>query len=214
LAALAMLREVGIPDAERRMRMYPHQLSGGMRQRVVIAMALLTRPKLIVADEPTTALDVTIQAQILDLFRGITADHRTALVLISHDLGVVAGIAERVAVMYAGRIVEEAPVDDLFERPAHPYTAALLRSIPRPEIGVDRVEPIPGRPPNLVRPPPGCPFHPRCRFAEDRCRTERPPLTPVAEAEAGDRGAAARRAACWFPLIAAGAPARADARTR
>ena len=190
--ALVMLKKVGIPEAERRFEQYPHALSGGMRQRVVIAMALLCRPKLIVADEPTTALDVTIQAQILDLFRDLTADFGTALVLITHDLGVVAGIADKIAVMYAGRIVEEAPVDGLFERPAHPYTAALLRSIPRVDQEVAAVQPIGGRPPDLMRPPQGCPFHPRCRFAEDRCRAERPPLAPVFDE---------RRAACWFPFV-------------
>ena len=190
--ALAMLKTVGIPEAERRIEQYPHQLSGGMRQRVVIAMALLCRPKLIVADEPTTALDVTIQAQILDLFRDLTADAGTALVLITHDLGVVAGIADKVVVMYAGRIVEEAPVDALFERPAMPYTAALIRSIPRVDRDIEAVQPISGRPPDLIHPPSGCPFHPRCRFAEDRCRAERPPL---AEIEPG------RRAACWFPFV-------------
>ncbi|MBB4005205.1 ABC transporter ATP-binding protein [Aurantimonas endophytica] len=191
-AALAMLRQVGIPEAERRFEQYPHQLSGGMRQRVVIAMALLCRPKLIVADEPTTALDVTIQAQILDLFRDLTAEFGTALVLITHDLGVVAGIATRVAVMYAGRVVEEAGVDALFARPAHPYTAALMRSIPRVDREIEAVDSIPGRPPDAMRPPPGCPFHPRCRHAEDRCRRERPPLGEVAPG---------RSAACWFPFV-------------
>ncbi|MCQ0988926.1 ABC transporter ATP-binding protein [Jiella marina] len=190
--ALAIMKRVGIPEAERRIEQYPHQLSGGMRQRVVIAMALLCRPKLIVADEPTTALDVTIQAQILDLFRDLIAESGTALVLITHDLGVVAGIADRVAVMYAGRIVEEAEASELFARPAMPYTAALMRSIPRPDQDVEAVEPIPGRPPDLIRPPTGCPFHPRCRFVEDRCRRERPPLAEVAPG---------RQAACWFPFI-------------
>ncbi|WP_425342176.1 ABC transporter ATP-binding protein [Jiella mangrovi] len=190
--ALAMLKKVGIPEAERRIEQYPHQLSGGMRQRIVIAMALLCRPKLIVADEPTTALDVTIQAQILDLFRDLTGEAGTALVLITHDLGVVAGIADKVVVMYAGRIVEEAPVDALFARPAMPYTAALIRSIPRVDRDVEAVEPIGGRPPNLLHPPAGCAFHPRCRFAQDKCRRERPPLETI---ETG------RRAACWFPFV-------------
>ena len=196
--ALAMLKKVGIPEAERRIEQYPHELSGGMRQRIVIAMALLCRPKLIVADEPTTALDVTIQAQILDLFRDLTSDAGTALVLITHDLGVVAGIADKVLVMYAGRIVEEAPVDDLFARPAMPYTAALIRSIPRVDRDVEAVEPIGGRPPDLINPPTGCAFHPRCRFAEDKCRRERPPLAEVAPG---------RRAACWFPFVDAAAGA-------
>ncbi|MEF2072479.1 ABC transporter ATP-binding protein [Consotaella sp. CSK11QG-6] len=203
--ALVMLKKVGIPDAERRINQYPHELSGGMRQRVVIAMALLCRPKLIVADEPTTALDVTIQAQILDLFRDLTIDSGTALVLITHDLGVVAGIADRVAVMYAGRIVEEGVVDAVFERPAMPYTAALMRSIPRVDREAEAVEPIPGRPPNLIHPPSGCAFHPRCRFAEEKCVRERPPLDTV---EAG------RRAACWFPFIDAQAGTAAEATAR
>ncbi|MDY8109221.1 ABC transporter ATP-binding protein [Fulvimarina sp. 2208YS6-2-32] len=189
--ALAMIRRVGIPDAERRFDQYPHELSGGMRQRIVIAMALLCRPKLIVADEPTTALDVTIQAQILDLFRNLTAEHDTALVMITHDLGVVAGIADRVAVMYAGRIVEDAPVFALYERPAHPYTAALLKSIPRVDREASAVEPIPGRPPSLASSPKGCAFHPRCRYAKARCASERPPL----EAIKNDR-----QVACWFPF--------------
>ncbi len=209
--SLAMLRRVGIPEAERRMNQYPHELSGGMRQRVVIAMALLCRPKLIVADEPTTALDVTIQAQILELFRELGQETRTALVLITHDLGVVAGVADRVAVMYAGRIVEEAGVDALFEAPAHPYAAALLASIPRVDRDGGSVEAIPGRPPNLIHPPSGCPFHPRCRFADERCVAERPPLASVArEGHALDAG---RRAACWHPFAAARAGSAAAVST-
>jgi len=194
--ALAMLKRVGIPDAERRIEQYPHELSGGMRQRVVIAMALLCRPKVIVADEPTTALDVTIQAQILELFAEATAGSGTALVLITHDLGVVAGVASRIAVMYAGRIVEEGSVDDVFEAPAHPYTAALLASIPRVDRDAASVEPIPGRPPNLIHPPRGCSFHPRCRNAVERCVTERPPLEAVSR-----EGTGPRRAACWRPFV-------------
>ncbi|WP_427025462.1 ABC transporter ATP-binding protein [Aureimonas ureilytica] len=193
--ALAMLKRVGIPDAERRIEQYPHELSGGMRQRVVIAMALLCRPKVIVADEPTTALDVTIQAQILELFAELTGE-RTALVLITHDLGVVAGVADRIAVMYAGRIVEEGRVDDVFAAPAHPYTAALLGSIPRVDRDTLGVDPIPGRPPNLIRPPSGCAFHPRCGFAVERCVTERPPLDRVER-----EGAGPRRAACWRAFV-------------
>ncbi|WP_062218539.1 ABC transporter ATP-binding protein [Aureimonas sp. D3] len=204
--ALAMLKRVGIPDAERRIEQYPHELSGGMRQRVVIAMALLCRPKVIVADEPTTALDVTIQAQILDLFAELTGD-KTALVLITHDLGVVAGVADRIAVMYAGRIVEEGRVEDVFAAPAHPYTAALLGSIPRVDRDAGAVEPIPGRPPNLIRPPSGCAFHPRCTFAVDRCKAERPPLERVAR-----EGAGPRRAACWRAFVdaAKGTAAQGD----
>ena len=202
--ALDMLRQVGIPDAESRFDQYPHELSGGMRQRIVIAMALLCRPKLIVADEPTTALDVTIQAQILDLFRDLTAQMNTALILITHDLGVVAGIADRIAVMYAGRIVEEAGVYDLYAHPAHPYTAALLRSIPRVDREVAAVQPIAGRPPDLIHPPAGCPFHPRCGFAQDRCRRELPPLETVeATSPVTTNGGlnALHKAACWFPFI-------------
>ncbi|WP_062014808.1 ABC transporter ATP-binding protein [Aureimonas sp. AU4] len=196
--ALAMLKRVGIPDAERRIEQYPHELSGGMRQRVVIAMALLCAPKVIVADEPTTALDVTIQAQILELFAEQTAGSRTALVLITHDLGVVAGVATRIAVMYAGRVVEEGTVDDVFQAPAHPYTAALLASIPRVDRDAGTVEPIPGRPPNLIHPPKGCAFHPRCRAAVERCVAERPPLERVAR-----EGTGPRRAACWRPFALA-----------
>ena len=177
--AIAMLESVGIPDPKRRFSMYPHELSGGMRQRVMIAMALLCEPKLLIADEPTTALDVTIQAQILELFAELKARFNTALVLISHDLGVVAGLADRVFVMYAGRVVEEAPVDDLFEDPKHPYTKALLASTPRVDTDLDSLEPIPGRPPNLQRLPKGCAFAARCSIAEPQCREVRPPLTEI-----------------------------------
>jgi oligopeptide transport system ATP-binding protein len=179
-AALDMLKRVGIPDPDRRFNLYPHELSGGMRQRIVIAMALLTKPKLLIADEPTTALDVTIQAQILDLFNDLTAEMNTALVMITHDLGVVAGLADRVAVMYAGRIVEEAPVDELFENPAHPYTAALHASIPRPDQDVDDLAVIPGRPPNLMHLPRGCSFSPRCAIAQDDCIDASPRLETLA----------------------------------
>ena len=179
-AALDMLKRVGIPDPDRRFNLYPHELSGGMRQRIVIAMALLTKPKLLIADEPTTALDVTIQAQILDLFNDLTAEMNTALVMITHDLGVVAGLADRVAVMYAGRIVEQAPVDELFENPAHPYTAALHASIPRPDQDVDDLAVIPGRPPNLMHLPRGCSFSPRCAIAQDDCIDASPRLETLA----------------------------------
>jgi oligopeptide transport system ATP-binding protein len=190
-AALDMLKRVGIPDPARRFNLYPHELSGGMRQRIVIAMALLTKPKLLIADEPTTALDVTIQAQILDLFNDLTAEMNTALVMITHDLGVVAGLADRVAVMYAGRIVEEAPVDDLFENPAHPYTAALHASIPRPDQDVDDLTVIPGRPPNLQHLPKGCNFSPRCSYVKDDCIDAPPKLETLAPR---------RCAACFHPL--------------
>lgn len=177
--AIAMLESVGIPDPKRRFRMYPHELSGGMRQRIMIAMALLCEPKLLVADEPTTALDVTIQAQILELFAELKARFNTALVLISHDLGVVAGLADRVFVMYAGRVVEEAPVDDLFEDPKHPYTQALLASTPRVDTDLEALQPIPGRPPNLQRLPKGCAFAARCSIAEPQCREVKPPLREI-----------------------------------
>lgn len=174
--ALAMLDTLGIPEAENRFHMYVHELSGGMRQRIMIAMALLSRPKLLIADEPTTALDATIQAQILDLFAAMRHDLSTAMVLITHDLGVVAALADRVVVMYAGRVVEEASVDDLFRKPRHPYTAALLASTPRIDGAADSLRPITGQPPNLQNLPNGCAFEPRCRFAIDRCGRERPRL--------------------------------------
>jgi oligopeptide transport system ATP-binding protein len=189
--AMDMLRRVGIPDPERRFHLYPHQLSGGMRQRIAIAMALLTRPKLLIADEPTTALDVTIQAQILDLFEELTRELRTALVLITHDLGVVAGLADRVAVMYAGRIVEEAPVAHIFKSPLHPYTAGLLGSIPRVDREMSAVTVIPGRPPSAMRLPAGCAFAPRCAHAQDDCRASPPPF---------EMRVPARSAACFHPL--------------
>ncbi|BBK32327.1 peptide/nickel transport system ATP-binding protein [Stella humosa] len=180
--AVEMLRLVRIPEPERRVKEYPHQLSGGMRQRVMIAMALACRPRVLLADEPTTALDVTIQAQILELMRELQDETGTAIVLITHDLGVVAEMAHRVVVMYAGRKVEEASVGDLFERPCHPYTVGLMGSIP--ELGSSLVEgkgprrlaEIPGIVPSLRAMPPGCRFAPRCPLATDRCRTEPPPL--------------------------------------
>jgi oligopeptide transport system ATP-binding protein len=190
-AALDMLKRVGIPDPARRFNLYPHELSGGMRQRIVIAMALLTKPKLLIADEPTTALDVTIQAQILDLFNELTAEMNTALVMITHDLGVVAGLADRVAVMYAGRIVEEAPVDELFENPAHPYTAALHAAIPRPDQDVDDLAVIPGRPPNLQHLPKGCNFSPRCSMVQNDCIDAPPQLETLAPRHC---------AACFHPF--------------
>lgn len=174
--AIDMLTMLGIPDPERRFFMYPHELSGGMRQRVMIAMALLCEPKLLIADEPTTALDVTIQAQILDLFAELKSRLKIALVLITHDLGVVAGLADRVIVMYAGRIVESASVNALFADPLHPYTKALLASTPRVDVDMDGLTSIPGQPPNMQRVPKGCPFHPRCRDRMDRCLGETPLL--------------------------------------
>jgi peptide/nickel transport system ATP-binding protein len=179
--AAGLLDEVGIPDPRSRLDAYPHELSGGMRQRVMIAIALAGEPAVLVADEATTALDVTVQAQILELIERLQADHGTGVVWITHDLGVVAGTADRVLVMYGGRVVEEGPVDAVFGRPAHPYTRGLLGALP--VLGEDRGElaTIPGLPPDPVSLPPGCPFHPRCPLRADaRCETEVPPLTEVA----------------------------------
>ena len=179
--AVTMLERVGIPAAGRRMNDYPHQFSGGMRQRVMIAMALSCKPALLIADEPTTALDVTIQAQILELIEELRREEGTAVVLITHDLGVMAGAANRVHVMYAGRIVEKAGVDALFAEPRHPYTLGLLESIPRLDaLGREDLVPIDGQPPDLTALPPGCAFRPRCRFAFDRCDAERPDLFAAA----------------------------------
>jgi peptide/nickel transport system ATP-binding protein len=179
--AIEMLRLVRIPEPERRARQYPHELSGGMRQRVMIAMALACHPKLLIADEPTTALDVTIQAQILDLMRELKSEIGAAIILITHDLGVVAEMAQRVVVMYAGRKVEEAPVGDLFRRPQHPYTLGLLASVPRLGATLGRAEPprlaeIPGTVPSLRDPIVGCAFASRCAYATERCSREAPPL--------------------------------------
>jgi len=175
--ALEALREVGMPSPEERLSSYPHELSGGMRQRAMIAMALALSPDLLIADEPTTALDVTVQAQILELIRKLQDEHGTALVLITHDLGVVAETVDEVAVMYAGRIVEHGALADVLERPTHPYTWGLLHSIPRLDAPrLERLNPIAGTPPSLIHVPPGCPFHPRCAYAFDRCSHEIPPL--------------------------------------
>jgi len=174
--AIEMLERVGIPEPAKRARSYPHELSGGMRQRVMIAMALLCQPKVLIADEPTTALDVTVQAQMLDLFAELTDDFGTSLVLITHDLGVVAGVADRMMVMYAGRAVEVGTVDDLFYDPRHPYTFGLLHSTTHVEKTGDRLAPIQGLPPSLEHLPTGCAFHPRCAFKMDRCVVERPEL--------------------------------------
>jgi len=180
--AVEMLRRVYIPEPERRVHAYPHQMSGGMRQRVMIAMALSCNPKVLIADEPTTALDVTIQAQILDLMRELQETYGTAIVLITHDMGVVAENADRVVVMYAGRKVEEAPADELFDRPGHPYTKGLLGSIPHLDTAAQsngaraRLNEIKGMVPSLFDLPPGCSFAPRCGFATDRCRGEQPVL--------------------------------------
>ncbi|UYQ72977.1 ABC transporter ATP-binding protein [Pelagibacterium flavum] len=171
-----MLKTVHLPDPRRILRRYPHELSGGQRQRVMIAMALLCDPKVLIADEPTTALDVTVQAQMLKLFEELTDKFNTALIIITHDLGVVAGLADEMMVMYAGRVVEQGPVEDLFYDPRHPYTFGLLHSTPHLKEGKDRLAPIKGLPPNLTNLPPGCAFNPRCPFRFDRCIKERPQL--------------------------------------
>ena len=181
--ATEMLRLTHIPNPQRRVHDYPHQFSGGMRQRVMIAMALACNPKLVIADEPTTALDVTIQAQILDLIGEMKERLGMAVMLITHAMGVVAEVAQRVVVIYAGKVVEEAPVQELFRNPRHPYTQGLIRSIPRLDRaggGKARLEAIPGTVPSLLFPPPGCRFAPRCRHAIDACRAAEPPLRDVA----------------------------------
>jgi peptide/nickel transport system ATP-binding protein len=179
--AIEMLDLVGISEPQMRAREYPHQFSGGMRQRVMIAMALMNDPALLIADEPTTALDVTVQAQILQLLKDLQKKSNMGILLITHDLGVVAGICDRVAVMYGGRIVEEAPVDDLFERPLMPYTWGLMKSIPQmDEFSSERLYTIPGSPPVMSRPPKGCAFAARCEFAIDKCQTEVPELETYA----------------------------------
>ena len=186
--ALEMLRKVRIPAPEQRFHEHPHKLSGGMRQRAMIAMALACEPRLLIADEPTTALDVTIQAQILDLMRSLQQETGTAIILITHDLGVVAEVADEVVVMYAGRVVEQAPVRDLFREPQHPYTVGLLGSIPRLDSEQTRLAAINGQVPNPLRMPAGCSFSERCPFADTQCRTAVPPLREVAPG---------RASACW-----------------
>jgi peptide/nickel transport system ATP-binding protein len=186
--AIAMLEKVRIPAPDQRFHEYPHKLSGGMRQRAMIAMALACAPRLLIADEPTTALDVTIQAQILALMRTLQEETGTAIILITHDLGVVAEVADEVLVMYAGRAVERAPVRALFDAPQHPYTVGLLGSIPRLDAKRARLAAIEGQVPNLLRPPPGCRFAERCPFAIARCHAESPPLLEVAPGHAS---------ACW-----------------
>ncbi len=178
--AIDVLEKVGIPDAANRVDSYPHQFSGGMRQRVMIAMALLCDPELLVADEPTTALDVTIQAQILDLLKELKREFSTAIILITHDLGVVAGMADKLMVMYGGRAMEVAPTGSLFKHTAHPYTLGLLRSIPRLDDAGGKLIPIEGQPPDLANMPAGCPFAPRCRFATDICHSTFPDAFEVA----------------------------------
>ena len=188
--AIELMDRVRIPAAKERVNDYPHQFSGGMRQRIMIAMALALEPELIIADEPTTALDVTVQAQVMDLLDELQREYRMGLILITHDLGVVAGVADKIAVMYAGRIVENAPVHELYKRPAHPYTKGLLESIPRLDHKGGELRAITGLPPNLARIPDGCPYHPRCPLARDVCREN--PGPPLYEVGPG------RSSACHF----------------
>ena len=177
--AVELLDQVKIPGAKQRIKEYPHQFSGGMRQRVMIAMSLALDPEILIADEPTTALDVTVQAQIMDLLKEIQAERQMGMILITHDLGVVADVADRIAVMYAGRIVEQAEVHDLYANPCHPYTVALLESVPRVDLRGQKLVTIAGLPPNLMRIPEGCSFHPRCRMARDECLVRVPPLVDL-----------------------------------
>ena len=179
--AVEMLEHVGIPDARERVDGYPHEFSGGMRQRVMIAMALSCKPALLIADEPTTALDVTIQAQILELIKRLKTETGASVILITHDLGVIAGMTDQVVVMYAGKIFEQAPTGELFERPGNPYTQGLLRSLPNPSSEQGKLYQIPGQPPDLAHLPVGCPFAPRCERAEEVCRQEFPPFVQLTE---------------------------------
>jgi oligopeptide transport system ATP-binding protein len=205
--AISLLEQVGIPAAAERINSYPHQFSGGMRQRVMIAIALACNPKLLIADEPTTALDVTVQAQILDLINGVCTDFGTAVILITHDLGVVAGMCDRVVVMYAGKVVETASTEELFANPRHPYTLGLLASVPRlDEKRHARLKTIEGAPPNLIKPPTGCPFMPRCTFARAICRTN-PPLDPV-------EGNSKHLKACWVDVTDPNSQAYAERRRK
>lgn len=196
---IELLEAVGIPDAANRVDQYPHQLSGGMRQRVVIAIALSCNPRLLIADEPTTALDVTVQKQILDLLSLLQKERRMGMLLITHDLGVVASRADFIAVMYAGRLVEMAPARTLFKAMQHPYTEALFNSIPRiGDASHTRLQAIPGRPPQLVKPAPGCAFAPRCPYAKQRCHRETPPMVQTGDVEHSH--------ACFYPVVRPLAP--------
>ncbi|WP_318209040.1 ABC transporter ATP-binding protein [Streptomyces sp. SJL17-1] len=194
--AIELMDRVKIPAAAARVNDYPHQFSGGMRQRIMIAMALALEPDLIIADEPTTALDVTVQAQVMDLLAELQREYNMGLILITHDLGVVADVADKIAVMYAGRIVEQAPVHEIYKRPAHPYTKGLLASIPRLDQKGQELYAIKGLPPNLLRIPTGCAFNPRCPKADDVCRTDVPALVPVTEQDGADLPG--RGSACHF----------------
>jgi oligopeptide transport system ATP-binding protein len=187
--AIKLMQRVQIPAARERVKAYPHQFSGGMRQRIMIAMAIALDPAVLIADEPTTALDVTVQAQIMQLLQELQEERQMGLILITHDLGVVADVADKIAVMYAGRIVERADVYELYRKPAHPYTKGLLESIPRLDQKGQQLSAIGGLPPNLTRIPPGCAFNPRCKYAENICREDRPPLREVAPG---------RESACHF----------------
>jgi len=178
--SVKMLDAVKIPDAKGRVRLYPHEFSGGMRQRVMIAMSLLCRPKILIADEPTTALDVTVQAQIMALFSDIQKEFGTAVLLITHDLGVVAGFCEEILVLYGGRVMEQGPTEPIFASPSHPYTQGLLRAIPRVDHADEELKTIPGSPPNMMSPPKGCPFQPRCQYAIEPCLDELQPLIEFA----------------------------------
>ena len=190
--SVELLQMVGIPDSENRIDSYPHQFSGGMRQRVMIAMALSCNPRLLLADEPTTALDVTIQAQVLEVMKRLATEFGTATIIITHNLGVVARYADRVNVMYAGRIIERAPAGELYKNPSHPYTLGLLHSVPRLDEALKaKLDPIEGLPPDLVDLPPGCPFMPRCKFAKEKCAIEYPPLFQVGKEHT---------AACWVDV--------------
>ncbi len=202
--AIQLLELVGIPEAATRVRDYPHQFSGGMRQRVMIAMALSCNPKLVLADEPTTALDVTIQAQILEILARLSREFGTAVIIITHNLGVVARYADRVNVMYAGKIIERAPAKELYHKPKHPYTVGLLKSVPRlDQARKAKLDPIEGVPPDLINLPPGCPFYPRCTYRVEKCTTEMPPLMKV------DKD---HDVACWeWQKVTAGPPAEVPA---
>ena len=194
LAAVKMLRSTEIPSSEERVKQYPHEMSGGLRQRVMIAMGLACEPRLLIADEPTTALDVTVQAQVLKLIKKLCRERQTAVILITHDMGVIANMCQKVAVMYAGRVVEHADVFTVFRTPAHPYTHGLLRCLPKVDQKQKRLYSIEGQPPRLTHLPEGCAFAPRCSRTAERCRREAPPLTAVA---------ASHQVRCHFPILGA-----------